>query len=78
MFSAPFASNVSRSKQVTGAYHQVGLQSMVTDASAHGLVALLFDGFMSAVNRAKGALRSHDIQAKGKAITHAEIGRAHV
>lgn len=71
MFSAPFASNAPRLKQVTGAYHQVGLQSMVTGASAHGLVALLFDGFNAAVYRAKGAIRSRDIAAKGTAIGHA-------
>lgn len=44
---------------------------MVSGASAHGLVALLFDGFMAAVHRAKGALRSGDVAAKGQAIGHA-------
>ena len=46
---------------------------MVAGASAHGLVALLFDGFMAAVHRAKGALRDGDIAAKGQAIGHADF-----
>ena len=41
---------------------------MVAGASAHGLVALLFDGFMAAVHRAKGAIRQGDIAGKGQAI----------
>jgi flagellar protein FliS len=44
---------------------------MVAGASAHGLVALLFDGFMAAVHRAKGAMRHGDIAGKGQAIGHA-------
>jgi flagellar protein FliS len=41
---------------------------MVAGASAHGLVMLLFDGFIAAVHRAKGALRQQDVAAKGQAI----------
>jgi flagellar protein FliS len=71
MFSAPHATSNPRARQFAGAYHQVGVQTMVSGASAHGLVALLFDGFMAAVHRAKGALRSGDVAAKGQAIGHA-------
>lgn len=71
MFSAPHASSNPRARQFAGAYHQVGVQTMVASASAHGLVALLFDGFMAALHRAKGALRAGDIAAKGQAIGHA-------
>ena len=71
MFSAPHASSNPRARQFAGAYHQVGVQTMVAGASAHGLVALLFDGFVAAVHRAKGAIRSGDISAKGQAIGHA-------
>ena len=71
MFSAPHASSNPRARQFADAYHQVGVQTMVASASAHGLVALLFDGFMAAVHRAKGALREGDIAAKGQAIGHA-------
>ncbi|MES2717899.1 MAG: flagellar export chaperone FliS [Pseudomonadota bacterium] len=71
MFSAPHSSSNPQARQFAGAYHQVGVQTMVASASAHGLVALLFDGFMAAVHRAKGALRSGDIAGKGQAIGHA-------
>ena len=71
MFSAPHASSNPRARQFAGAYHQVGVQTMVASASAHGLVTLLFDGFMAAVHRAKGALRDGNIAAKGQAIGHA-------
>ncbi len=71
MFSAPHSSSNPQARQFAGAYHQVGVQTMVAGASAHGLVALLFDGFMAAVHRAKGAIRHGDIAAKGHAIGHA-------
>jgi flagellar protein FliS len=71
MFSAPHSSSNTQARQFAGAYHQVGVQTMVAGASAHGLVTLLFDGFMAAVHRAKGAMRQGDVAAKGKAIGHA-------
>ena len=71
MFSAPHSSSNPQARQFAGAYHQVGVQTMVCSASPHGLVALLFDGFVAAVHRAKGALRSADVAAKGQAIGHA-------
>jgi flagellar protein FliS len=71
MFSAPNAQPTPRSQQFAGAYRQVGVQTMVSSASPHGLVTLLFDGLMAAMHRAKGALRSQDIAAKGLAIGQA-------
>ncbi len=71
MFSAPHYSSNPRAKQFAGTYHQVGVQTMVAGASAHRLVELLFDGFINAVQRAKGAIRNNDIVAKGQAIGHA-------
>ena len=71
MFSAPHAHHNSRGRQFAGAYHQVGVQTMVDAATPHGLVALLFDGFIAAVHRAKGAVRCNDISLKGEAISHA-------
>ena len=71
MFSAPHSSSNPQARQFAGAYHQVGVQTKVAGASPHGLVALLFDGFMAAVNRAKGAMRQGDVAGKGQAIGHA-------
>ena len=71
MFSAPTASPATRNNPYAGAYHSVGVQTQVLSASSHGLVALLFDGYFAAVNRARGAMRAGDTAAKGLAIGHA-------
>lgn len=71
MFTTPYATPSNRGQMYAGAYHQVGTHTMVAGASAHRLVALLFDGFVAAVNRARGAMRERDVQAKGRAIGHA-------
>ena len=71
MFSPSQTPSSSRSQQFAGAYHAVGVQTMVASATPHGLVALLFDGFVAAVNKAKGALRGSDTPAKCQAIGHA-------
>ena len=71
MFSPSHTSPASRNQQFASAYHAIGVQSMVASATPHGLVALLFDGFVVAVNKAKGALQSGDTPAKCKAIGHA-------
>lgn len=71
MFSNAPAASSSRARQSAGAYHQIGVHTMVNGATPHGLVSLLFNGFMSAAQRAKGALRDGDIAAKGQAISQA-------
>jgi flagellar secretion chaperone FliS len=71
MFSASHASPSSRGQMFAGAYHQVGAHTVVAGASAHQLVAVLFDAFVAAVNRARGAIRVRDIEAKGRAIAQA-------
>lgn len=53
------------------AYRHVGVETGVAAASAHQLVRMLFDGFVDAVARAKGALQSGQIQTKGEAIGRA-------
>ena len=54
---------------IAGQQRRARAAEAVEDAVA--LVALLFDGFMAAVHRAKGALRSGDVAGKGQAIGHA-------
>ncbi len=70
MFS-PSHSSAPRNQQFAGTYHAVGVQTMVACATPHGLVALLFDGFVAAVNKAKGALRAGDVAAKCQAVGQA-------
>lgn len=71
MYSAPFAVPSPRQRQFANAYQRVGVQTMATSASAHQLVAMLFDGFVAAVQRARGALRAGDLVLKCESIGHA-------
>ena len=50
---------------------QVGAETAVSGASPHKLVAMLFDGFMDSVAQARGAMRSGEIERKGKAVSRA-------
>ena len=71
MFSTPHAPAANRARQFAGAYHHVGVQTTVASASSHGLVALLFDGYLAAVHRARGAMQAKDMATKGECIGHA-------
>lgn len=53
------------------AYRKVGVETGVSAADPHRLVAMLFDGFVDAVSQARGAMRAGDIEAKGRAISRA-------
>lgn len=66
--SHPFAARSAPSAQM---YSRVGVETGVSDASPHKLVAMLFDGFFESIVRAKAALAAGNIELKG-----AEIGRA--
>lgn len=70
MFSSPSPSPFGRT-QLPLAYRQMAAQTSVVDASPHRLVAMLFEGFMEALARARGAMRGKDFEAKGRAIGHA-------
>lgn len=64
-----FASAVSRS--ASHAYRSVGMETSVSSASPHRLVAMLFDGLIDALARARGAMQAGQIADKGLAIGHA-------
>ncbi|MEJ7137473.1 flagellar export chaperone FliS [Amphibiibacter pelophylacis] len=53
------------------AYASTGVTSGVSGASPHRLIELLFDGFVDAVARARGAMRHGDIEQKSLYITKA-------
>lgn len=73
MFSAaPALRSPGRSGHALGGlYRQVGVESQLAGASPHQLVAMLFDGFMESVVRARGAMQAGQAEIKGR-----EIGRA--
>ncbi|MCD2512742.1 flagellar export chaperone FliS [Comamonas endophytica] len=59
------------SARATSAYRQVGVQSMVDGASPHQLIKMLFDGLISTLHGARGAIERGDI---GEKVRH--IGKA--
>jgi len=69
MFATAHA--VSVSQRQVGAYKQVHVATGVDDASPHGLIAMLYDGLITAMTEARGAIRSRNIAAKGQAIARA-------
>ena len=65
-----FASSYVGQRQA-GAYRQVHVATGVDGATPHGLVSMLFDGLMTAIAEARGAMRNRNIAAKGQAIGRA-------
>lgn len=61
---APFRSQAS-------AYGRVQVETTVSSADPHTLVVMLFDGALSSIAAARGAIQRGDIEAKGT-----NIGRA--
>lgn len=55
----------------SNAYHMVGIQSDIETSSPHQLIMLLFEGALSAMAIAKGAIAAKDIAGKGSAISKA-------
>lgn len=70
-FASPTFGPYQKAMPQAQLYGRVGLETDVSGASPHRLVALLFDGFVQAVVQAKGALASGRIEAKGHAIGRA-------
>ncbi len=52
-------------------YGQVQVNAGVQDASSHRLIAMLFEGVLTRIAQAKGALQQNSIEAKGQKITEA-------
>ena len=53
------------------AYNDVGLETSVMSADPHKLIALLFDGALIAIAKAKGEIRNKQIAEKGRSISKA-------
>ena len=68
-----YATPTARDKAMPQAnlYARVGVETGVSGASPHRLVAMLFDGFAESIATAKGALANGKIEAKGRAIARA-------
>lgn len=59
------------SSRAATAYRQVGVQSVIDNASPHMLIQMLFDGLMQSLNAARGALQRGEIEEKGR-----QLGKA--
>ena len=71
MFASTYTSRSARGSQRSEFYQQVGVETRLSGASPHQLVAMLFDGWFEAVAQARGGMRSKDLVAKGQAIGRA-------
>ncbi|MDO9095513.1 MAG: flagellar export chaperone FliS [Rubrivivax sp.] len=71
MFASTFPQRSPGRALHGGLYQQVGVETRLSGANPHQLVAMLFDGFMEAVAQGRGAMRSGDRLAKGMALGRA-------
>jgi flagellar protein FliS len=70
MTASPFSASPSRAAGQL--YRQVAVGGQLGGVvDSHHLVTLLFDGLFEAIAQGRGAIRSDDVAAKGKALTRA-------
>ncbi len=61
----------SRAQKALSQYRDVGVQSGVSEASPHRLVQMMFEGALSRIFKAKGAMERREIALKGETISQA-------
>jgi flagellar protein FliS len=66
-----FAQQRSDTRSIAGLYQAVKVDTGVSGASPHRLVEMLLEEFLASCARARGAIRSGDVQEKGRAIGRA-------
>lgn len=54
------------------AYQQIGVQSVVTEASPHQLINMLFDGLLKSLSSAKTAMQNRNVEEKIRHISKAQ------
>jgi flagellar secretion chaperone FliS len=52
-----------------GSYRNLSVETSLTDADPHRLIAMLYDGALDSIARARHALKQHDVAARGAAIS---------
>lgn len=71
MFASSFSAR-SHTRQPAGQlYSQIGIETRVSSASAHQLVAMLFEGYRESVAQARGAMRAGKRDVKAQALSRA-------
>jgi flagellar secretion chaperone FliS len=71
MFASPYSARSSARHLAGQLYSQVGVETRVSGASPHQLVAMLFDGYLECLAKAKGAMRAGNREAKAQALGRA-------
>ena len=66
-----FAQQRSDMRSIAGLYQAVKVDTGVSAASPHRLVEMLFEEFLASCARARGAIRSGEVQEKGRSIGRA-------
>lgn len=69
MYASPFQPR--RAAATAGLYREVGVQTGIESATPHRLVAMLYDGLLEALARARGALQTGQVDIKCRAMTQA-------
>ena len=55
----------------SNSYRDVAVQTAMTDATPHRLIAMLYEGGLDAIGRARQALKTRDVRVRGEATTRA-------
>ncbi len=71
MFASPYPSRGALRHMRSDLYQQVGVETRLSGASPHQLVAMLFEGFIESIMQARGAIRGGRNDIKGAAIGRA-------
>ncbi len=71
MFASSYPHRPNGRSPRGGLYQQVGVETRLSGAGPHQLVAMLFDGFMEALAQGRGAMRAGQTELKGQALGRA-------
>lgn len=71
MFASSYPPRLQGRSPRGGLYQQVGVETRLSGAGPHQLVAMLFDGFMEALAQGRGAMRAGQTDLKGQALGRA-------
>lgn len=58
-------------RNAAGSYRHLSIETELTDADPHRLIAMLYGGALDAIRRARSALKKGDIAARGAAVSQA-------
>ncbi|CAD5373629.1 Flagellar secretion chaperone FliS [Rubrivivax sp. A210] len=71
MFASTYPSRSPVRQMSSDLYQQVGVETRLSGATPHQLVAMLFDGFVDCIHQARGGIRAGRPEIKGAAIGRA-------